>query len=98
METKDILSKTDDYPETLIKTINSIQASLPEFKPNDPEALKSVQETISAQEHLARSMASALESLASHYDNMATALRESEKGERFTDEELHGMLCFSRLT
>lgn len=93
-EIKDILSKTDDYPETLTKTINSIQASLPEFKLDDPGTLKQVQGIISAQEHLARSMASALMSLASHYDNMATALKESENGEAFTDKELQGTLCY----
>jgi len=99
-EIKDILSKTDDYPETLTKTINSIQASLPEFKPDEPGILQQVQEIISAQERPARSMAAALMSLASHYDNMATALKESENGEAFTDKELQGnsmllLICLS---
>jgi len=33
-------------------------------------------------------MAGVLENLASHYDNMAGALRETEKGEVFGDEDL----------
>ena len=37
-----------------------------------------------------RSMASVLENLAGHYENMATALKESENGEAFTEEELFG--------
>ena len=35
-------------------------------------------------------MASHLESLASHYDQMAGALRESEAGEVFSEEDLQG--------
>jgi autophagy-related protein 17 len=37
-------------------------------------------------------MAGHLESLASHYDQMAGALRESEAGEVFSDEDLQGWL------
>jgi hypothetical protein len=39
-------------------------------------------------------MAAHLESLASHYDQMATALRESEAGEEFNDEDIHGVCSF----
>lgn len=39
-------------------------------------------------------MAAHLESLASHYDQMATALRESEAGEEFSDEDIHGVCDF----
>jgi hypothetical protein len=35
-------------------------------------------------------MAGHLESLASHYDQMAGALRESEAGEVFSEEDLQG--------
>jgi len=44
-------------------------------------------------------MASVLENLASHYENMATALKESENGEAFTEEELFGEFsgCVCRL-
>jgi len=37
-------------------------------------------------------MAGVLENLASHYDNMAGALRETEKGEVFGDEDLQSKL------
>lgn len=92
---QDILRRTDDYPETLNRTINSIQSSLPFPEPNDPGALTSTQTIITAQEERARSMASVLENLAGHYDNMAGALKESESGETFTDEEWQGMSCYA---
>lgn len=87
---QNVLAKTDDYPEILTRTINSVQASLSTPEPDDPGSLKLVQDIIIAQEKLVRSMASVLENLASHYDNMATALKESENGEAFTEEELFG--------
>ena len=87
---QDILGKTDDYPETLTVTINSILASLPIPEPDDPGALKRVQEVVIAEENLVRSMAAVLENLANHYDGMASALKESENGEAFSQEELQG--------
>lgn len=93
-----ILNKTVDYPETLTKTINSIQASLPVSDPEAPSALKRVQDTVSSQENLVRSMASVLVNLVGHYENMANTLKESESGVVYTDEELVGKFaCFGQL-
>lgn len=49
-----------------------------------------MQDIVASQENLVRSMAIGLENLASHYDNMANTLKESESGEAFSDEELVG--------
>ena len=84
------MNKTADYPGTLSKTIDSIQASLPIPEAGSPSALKSVQDIVSSQENLVRSMASGLENLVMHYDNMANTLKGSESGVDFTDEELVG--------
>ena len=85
------MSKTDEYPETLIKTISSIRDSLPELSAS-PAA--SVEKALAAQDTVSTSMAAHLESLASHYDQMASALRESEAGEEFSDEDIHGKYIF----
>ena len=50
--------------------------------------LKRIQDAVIAQETNVTAMAGVLENLASHYDNMAGALRETEKGEVFGDEDL----------
>jgi autophagy-related protein 17 len=85
------MSKTDDYPETLVKTISSIRHSLPKLSIPPVEF---VEETLAAQDKRSTSMAIHLESLASHYDQMASALRESEAGEEFSDEDIHGTSTF----
>ncbi|TFK40266.1 autophagy protein Apg17-domain-containing protein [Crucibulum laeve] len=86
----DTLSKIDNYPETLKRTISSIRSSLPEPEPGPP-ILTRIQETLISQEDIGATMARSLESLASHYDQMATALRESEAGEAFSEEDLQDM-------
>lgn len=50
-----------------------------------------MQNTLTAQEANIASMAGLLESLASHYDQMAGALKESEAGEAFSEEDLQNM-------
>lgn len=85
-----LLSKTDDFPETLSRTIASIHDSLPESDPGAP-ILTLMQNTLTAQEANIASMAGLLESLASHYDQMAGALKESEAGEAFSEEDLQNM-------
>lgn len=83
---QDILSKTDEYPETLTTTISSITASLPQLT-----HVVSIEDIVSSQDGILNSMAVHLESLASHYDQMAGALRESEAGETFSEEDLQGL-------
>lgn len=50
-----------------------------------------MQNTLTAQEATIASMAGLLESLASHYGQMAGALKESEAGEAFSEEDLQSM-------
>ncbi|PPQ64135.1 hypothetical protein CVT24_008765 [Panaeolus cyanescens] len=61
--------------------------------PNSPggPALPKVQELVIAQERMVNAMAGLLENLTGHYDNMATALHESESGEVFDEEDLMAM-------
>src|ERR1700722_3194860 len=81
---QDLLATTDEYPETLSTTISSIRNSLA------TRTSSSVADIITSQEKLSASMESHLESLAAHYDQMAGALRESEAGEIFSEEDLQG--------
>ncbi|KAJ7284894.1 autophagy protein Apg17-domain-containing protein [Mycena rebaudengoi] len=82
----DILSKTDDYPETLSTTAATIRELLP-----DIPALPAMEKLLATQDDTKTVMARHLESLAAHYDQMAGALHESEAGETFSDEDLQTM-------
>jgi autophagy-related protein 17 len=79
------MAATDSYPENLTNTISTIKNSLPIIT-----ALPSIDSIIQSQAEVSTHMASHLESLASHYDQMAGALRESEAGEVFSEEDLQG--------
>ena len=82
-----MLEASDGYPETLSTAISAIQNALPIALPPPP-----VIEAMNAQADISTSMARHLESLAAHYDQMAGALRDSEAGEVFTEEDLQGYL------
>jgi autophagy-related protein 17 len=82
---QDALAITADYSETLAATIITIEESLPEVAPLPP-----IDGVLSTQVKVSNDMASHLESLAAHYDQMAGALRESEAGEEFTENDLQG--------
>ena len=82
---KDILNKTDDYPETLNNTTTAIRDSLPDVPPLPP-----MDKLLTTQDEKITLMARHLESLAAHYDQMAGALHESEAGEIFSEEDLEG--------
>jgi autophagy-related protein 17 len=84
---QDILSKTDEYPETLNTTTTTIRESLPDVPP-----LPAMDKLLTAQDGTITVMARHLESLAAHYDQMAGALNESEAGEAFSEEDLQGVL------
>ncbi|KAF9466562.1 autophagy protein Apg17-domain-containing protein [Collybia nuda] len=84
----DIMSKTDQYPETLLTTTVSIRDSLPEVSELPVTA---VEDILATQDAMSTVMAAHLESLASHYDQMATALRDSEAGEAFNEDDLQDM-------
>lgn len=86
------MATTADYPETLYATISTIQQSLPE-----PTALLSIETVLSAQMNVSSDMARHLESLALHYDQMAEALRTSEAGEQFSQEDLQGTSSYAHI-
>lgn len=92
------------FPETLRTTIDSIHGSLyltPQYPQTSPRgsaivttaghpAQVQVAENLTAQDTVSTAMAGHLESLTSHYDQMASALREGEAGEVFSDEDIAG--------
>lgn len=79
------MSTTYDYPENLSTTVSSIRDSLPVSN-----ALPPIEFLLSSQEKTTMGMAKHLESLASHYDQMANALHDSESGISHSEEEMHG--------
>lgn len=83
---KDIMASTYDYPETLSAAISSIRESLPSSS-NVP----SIEDILNAQQQPSELMARHLSSLTSHYEQMADALKESEAGEIFGEEDLQGI-------
>ncbi|KAL0954870.1 hypothetical protein HGRIS_003802 [Hohenbuehelia grisea] len=82
----DTLGKIDDYSETLSNSIVTIRRSLPPV-----DQLTSVFDPITSQDTVADEMARHLESLASHYDQMSSALHDAEAGEVFGEEDLQAM-------
>lgn len=82
-----MLGRTDDYPETLTRAIEGIRTSLPEPGLGSP-LVSRIQDALVGQDTVATSMADLLESLASHYEQMDTALKDTEAGEVFSQEDL----------
>ncbi|EED82160.1 predicted protein [Postia placenta Mad-698-R] len=80
----DILARTSDYPESLSNTIAAIEGSVPA-----ENTLPSMQDIFQAQGIASTDMASHLESLAAHFEQMSTALEHHEAGETFVHEDLH---------
>ncbi|KAI3998337.1 hypothetical protein K525DRAFT_282498 [Schizophyllum commune Loenen D] len=82
----DTLSKTLDYPETLMRSVDNIKHELP-----DLGALPAMEEVLTTQDSTIHSMAGHLEDLARHYDQMANALHITEEGHAHTEEEIEQM-------
>ncbi|KIK95290.1 hypothetical protein PAXRUDRAFT_827175 [Paxillus rubicundulus Ve08.2h10] len=82
----DVMSTTYDYPETLSTAVSCIRDALPTSSAPSPVELLLV-----AQEKTTTDMAKHLESLASHYEQMASALHDSEAGVSPTEEEMQAM-------
>ncbi|KIJ67089.1 hypothetical protein HYDPIDRAFT_85859 [Hydnomerulius pinastri MD-312] len=82
----DIMSTTYDYPETLSTAVSSIRDSLP-FSTAPPF----IEPILTAQEKTTTDMAGHLEALASHYDQMAGALHDSETGSAPIEDEMLAM-------
>lgn len=77
---------TEDFPAILEASISSLRNSLPVT-----EALPSLPAIFTEQDRITIGMATHLESLAKHYDEMAGALRDKESGEIFSEDDLQGM-------
>lgn len=82
----DIMASTYHYPETLSNAVASIRASLPVSGAYPP-----INPILSIQEHTTIDMAKHLESLTEHYEQMASALHDSETGEVFSEEDMKEM-------
>ncbi|KAG6900219.1 hypothetical protein C0993_001288 [Termitomyces sp. T159_Od127] len=82
------MSKTDEYPETLTNTMETIRESLPALPDQPP--MKYTEDLLAEQDTRITTMASHLESLASHYEQISNALQDSEAGEVFNDEDIDG--------
>lgn len=87
---QDILAKTEGFPFALHETLDSLKSQLPELSP-----IPSVRDVFATQENVTANMAKHLESLASHYDQMAAALRDKETGMVFNEEDLQGRAAVS---
>ena len=75
-----------EYPRLLQEHVRSVQESCPA----PPSVPSSVCQVFDEQERISTAMAEHLESLAAHYDQMASALREGETGVEFSEQELLG--------
>lgn len=83
---QDSMSRTDEYPEKLTTAINSIRDYLPATM-----VPPCIERFIAPQDSAKVCMAGHLESLAAHYDQMVNALRESEAGDAFSEDDLQGL-------
>lgn len=82
---QDVIAATTEYSQTLIMTNVAIKSSLPQ-----PSPLPLIDKVLSSQMDVSIDMARHLESLAAHFDQMAAALKDSEAGEAFSEEDLQG--------
>lgn len=82
----DVISTTAEYSQTLIMMNATVKSSLPQ-----PNPLLPVEKILSSQTDVSMEMARHLDSLTAHYDQMAVALKDSEAGEIFSEEDLQAM-------
>lgn len=90
----ELLGQTDEYPETLKNTIESIRNSIPTLASEHANPASIIECCVAAQDGMKASMAVRLEDLARHYDQMANALRESETSSgpgAFSEEDIKEM-------
>ena len=76
---------TASYTATLQDTLRAIREALPPDKP-----AVDIQTILSTQEHWTTEMAHQLESLTEHFEKMELAQRDSEAGERFSEDDIQG--------
>jgi len=65
----------------------AVKSSLPQ-----PSPLPPIDKILSSQKDVSIDMARNLESLVAHYAQMAAALKDSEAGEMFSEEDLRGIV------
>jgi hypothetical protein len=84
---------TASYTATLHETLRAIRDALPPDKP-----VVDVQEILSTQVHWTTEMAHQLVGLAEHFGKMEVALKDSEAGVRFGEDDIQGtQSCIVRL-
>ena len=83
---QDVIATTAEYSQTLILMNTTVKGSLPQ-----PSPLLPIEKILSSQTDVSTDMAHHLESLTAHYDQMVVALKDSEAGETFSEEDLQGM-------
>ena len=77
---------TASYTATLHETLRAIRDALPPDKP-----VVDVHEILSTQVHWTTEMAHQLVGLAEHFEKMEVALKDSEAGVRFGEDDIQGM-------
>lgn len=87
---QDVIATTTEYSQTLIMMNTAVKSSLPQLSPLLP-----IEKILSSQMDVSIEMARHLDSLTAHYDQMAIALKDSEAGEIFGEEDVQGA-CFHR--
>lgn len=80
-----MIATTAECFQTLTKANTAVKSSLPQ-----PSPLPPIDKILSSQMDVSIDMARHLESLTAHYDQMAAALKDSEAGETFSEEDLQG--------
>ena len=83
---QDSLAVTASYTATLHETLGAIRDALP---PDEP--VVDVEEILSTQVHWTTEMAHQLVGLAEHFEKMEVALKDSEAGEKFGEDDIQGM-------
>lgn len=83
---QDRLAVTASYTATLHETLGAIRDALPPDKP-----VVDVQKILSTQVHWTTEMANQLVGLAEHFEKMEVALKDSEAGEKFGEDDIQGM-------
>ncbi len=88
-ELDDVLEQTTDFPIVLRNTIDAIENALPQ------DTMPVVYADLERQEQTVSEMAKHLESLAQHFDQMSSALQDTERGEDFAEQDIQGALHLS---
>ena len=86
---QDSLTVTASYTATLHETLGAIRDALPPDK-----AVVDVQKILSTQVHWTTEMANQLVGLAEHFEKMEDALKDSEAGEKFAEDDIQGMRSY----